>query len=631
VLLTGTTLLLKICEESPEAVTMYSAHTKLLVKVLKQLVQSSFSPEHDVGGINDPFLQCQILRLLRYLGKNNAEASDVMSDILAQVATNTEPTRNAGNAILYECVETIMGIEATQGLRVLAVNIMGRFLANKDNNIRYVALNTLAKMVAVDTQAVQRHRNTIVDCVKDADVSIRRRALELVYALINETNIKTLTKELLDYLEVSDSTFKPDLTQKIAQLVQKFAPDRRWYMDNMVVLLNQAGPYIKPEIWRSLIVVITNTPDLQGYMVRALYRALCAGLDRAAASLILVAVWVIGEYGDVLVNPGSAFLDGEEPLRVTGAEAVKMLEVLLSTQACDSEMREYIVTALVKMAAHVPETRPQVEQAIGKHTTSTFLEVQQRSCEFDRLFKSSSGGLFAKLVEHMPPLTEAEYMKATGASTLQSSDATASPKVDAPATGHAAADSLADLMGMNLLDSPTTDAAPTAATAAPDPIHDLLGLDATTPQAPGASAPGELDLNELFGSASPAAAPLVAPSHPPVTAFQKDGLSVVLTFTKPSPGRPELTDAVATMSNTNAQSIDALTLQVAVPKFMQLRLDPASGNALPPVGAPVTQGIHLTNTMHGQKPIALRLRIAYTVAGQPKVEMAEVSGLPLSL
>lgn len=60
----------------------------------------------------------------------------------------------------------------------------------QDNNIRYVALNTLAKVVGVDTAAVQRHRSTIVDCVKDADVSIRRRALELVYALVNETNIQ---------------------------------------------------------------------------------------------------------------------------------------------------------------------------------------------------------------------------------------------------------------------------------------------------------------------------------------------------------------------------------------------------------------------------------------------------------
>jgi hypothetical protein len=51
-----------------------------------------------------------------------------------------------GNAILYEAVSTIMGIETIGGLRVMAVNILGRFLANRDNNIRYVALNTLAKV-----------------------------------------------------------------------------------------------------------------------------------------------------------------------------------------------------------------------------------------------------------------------------------------------------------------------------------------------------------------------------------------------------------------------------------------------------------------------------------------------------
>ena len=106
------------------------------------------------------------------------------------MATNTESAKNAGNAILYECVQTIMAIEVESGLRVLAINILGRFLINRDNNIRYVALNTLHKVVASDPQAVQRHRNTIVDCLKDADSSIRQRALELVYALVNEANIK---------------------------------------------------------------------------------------------------------------------------------------------------------------------------------------------------------------------------------------------------------------------------------------------------------------------------------------------------------------------------------------------------------------------------------------------------------
>lgn len=53
------------------------------------------------------------------------------------------------------------------------LSLRAGMLVFRDNNIRYVALNTLAKVVGVDTQAVQRHRTTVVECVKDADVSIR--------------------------------------------------------------------------------------------------------------------------------------------------------------------------------------------------------------------------------------------------------------------------------------------------------------------------------------------------------------------------------------------------------------------------------------------------------------------------
>ncbi|XP_062098393.1 AP-1 complex subunit gamma-2-like [Humulus lupulus] len=141
--------------------------------------------------------------------------------MLMKVATKTESNKNAGNAILYECIETIMSIEDNGGLRVLAINILGRFLSNRDNNIRYVALNMLMKAMTVDTQAVQMHRATISECVKESDASIRKRALELVYLLINESNVKPLTKELIDYLEASDQEFKEDLTAKICSIVAK--------------------------------------------------------------------------------------------------------------------------------------------------------------------------------------------------------------------------------------------------------------------------------------------------------------------------------------------------------------------------------------------------------------------------
>jgi len=98
-----------------------------------------------------------------------------------------------------------MDIQSESGLRVLAVNILGRFLLNSDKNIRYVALNTLLRTVTMDSTAVQRHRATILECLKDPDVSIKRRALELSFALVNTQNFKAMTKELITFLQVKST------------------------------------------------------------------------------------------------------------------------------------------------------------------------------------------------------------------------------------------------------------------------------------------------------------------------------------------------------------------------------------------------------------------------------------------
>ncbi len=63
---------------------------------------------------------------------------------------------------------------------------------------------------------------------------------------------------------------------------------------------------------------------------------------------------------------------------------------------------------------------------------------------------------------------------------------------------------------------------------------------------------------------------------------------------------------------------------------MQLKLSPASGSTLAP-GGRITQRINVTNSMHGQKPLAMRLRIAYTGPAGPTVQQAEVKSFPAGL
>nr|KYP48792.1 AP-1 complex subunit gamma [Cajanus cajan] len=138
VLITGVQLCTELCKISSEALEhVRKKCTEGLVRTLKDLANSPYSPEYDVSGFTDPFLHIRLLRLLRVLGEGDADASDSMNDILAQVATKIETNKIIGNAILYECVQTIMSVEDNGGLRVLAINILGRFLLHQDNNIRY--------------------------------------------------------------------------------------------------------------------------------------------------------------------------------------------------------------------------------------------------------------------------------------------------------------------------------------------------------------------------------------------------------------------------------------------------------------------------------------------------------------
>lgn len=102
---------------------------------------------------------------------------------------------------------------------------------------RYVALHTLNKVVTMDTNAVQRHRSIVLDCLRDGDISIRRRALELSYALINAENVQFMIRELLAFLEVADNEFKLGMTTQICLAAERLAPNKRWHIDTVLRVL----------------------------------------------------------------------------------------------------------------------------------------------------------------------------------------------------------------------------------------------------------------------------------------------------------------------------------------------------------------------------------------------------------
>lgn len=180
---------------------------------------------------------------------------------------------------------------------------MGRFLLNSDKNIRYVALNTLLRTVHVDTSAVQRHRTTILECLKDPDVSIRRRAMELSFALINSQNIRTMIKELLTFLEKSDSEFKAQCSSGMINAAERYAPTIHWHLDTQLSVLIAVGNYVRDDVVSSTIQLISSSPsEEQGYITSRLWQSLQVPNNcEDKQPLLQVAIWAIGEFGDLFM------------------------------------------------------------------------------------------------------------------------------------------------------------------------------------------------------------------------------------------------------------------------------------------------------------------------------------------
>lgn len=634
VLLTAISCITEICAQD-EFVDFFRQQTvSTLVRILRGLVHSGYTPEHDVSGLTDPFLQVACLRLLRILGTGDVEASDKMADILAQVVTNTEITKNAGNAIVYECIMTIMAVESENGLRTLAVNVLGRFLLNRDNNIRYVALATLGTVVKDDSQSVQRHRGTIVECLKDADISIRHRAQHLVYSLVNQDNVRILVRELVDYLSEAETSMKGELAMKIMTCVDEFAPNKRYHIDTVIKVMLLAGNEVREETTTQLITLVISNPEIYGYAVQKLYVA--ASEELTLQSLAQVTLWCIGEYGEMLVS-GEGAGDEETPVPVSEDDTLDLVERYLKLNTTVTATKEYAMTALVKLSARFTGLG-RIKRLLQYYEHSVSLELQSRTCEYSQLVDQVE--IRSAVLERMPAVDMEVVRRAKaiaagdydGDSGYDDADAGAGLSLpparegggggrvaagslldddpdDAPAPD-ATGDLLGDLLGDSLGASAPV-AAPVTAGAADDLLGDLLGGVAAP--APVAAPPiggggGDL-LGDLLGGPAPAPAPapmmaaapapVAAPppvggaagAFPQIIAYQGKGIQIRMDFAK-APNNASMTAINATVV-TNQPSVTGFQMQAAVPKYIRMQMVRSPFPALPcaPLAGVVAAGL----------------------------------------
>jgi hypothetical protein len=207
----------------------------------------------DGPGTDDPAIRTTLNTVLERILKNSQESH------------KNPQHNNAQNAVLFEAINLAIHLDTESSIVQSAATLLGKFILSKETNVRYLGLDTMAHLAArsESLDSLKKHQDTIILSLRDKDISVRRRGLDLLYSMCDVTNSKAIVGELLRYLSVADYSLREEMVLKIAILTEKFAVEYEWYVDTILRLMSTAGDHVGDEVWYRVVQIVTNTEELQ--------------------------------------------------------------------------------------------------------------------------------------------------------------------------------------------------------------------------------------------------------------------------------------------------------------------------------------------------------------------------------
>jgi len=260
---------------------------------------------------------------------------------------------NARHAVLFEAITLILhiSVDSDSALVASCASLLAKFIQVPEPNIRYLGLENMARLAALPEMLpqVQQHQSKVVMALLDPDISIRRRGLDLLFAMCDESNVVEIVRQLLDYLATqADVASMEDLVLKTAVLTERFASDRVWYVDAMLELIEKGGEFVGDDIWFRVVQVITNEPSLQAYCAQKICKGLQMG-GLLAEPMLKAATYIVGEFGHTVTEiPGGtqlALLHQHFPSASTPTQAL-------------------LLSAYIKLALRAPHSSPDLQSQI---------------------------------------------------------------------------------------------------------------------------------------------------------------------------------------------------------------------------------------------------------------------------
>lgn len=323
---------------------------------------------------------------------------DALQKILdvAMEQTKNVQQNNAQNAVLFEAINLIIHLDTEDTLQQQISSRLGKFIQSRETNVRYLGLDAMTHLAArTETlDPIKQHQDIIIGSLKDRDISVRRKGLDLLYSMCDASNAKAIVGELLRFLQNADFAIREEMVLKIAILTEKYATDVQWYVDISLRLIAMAGDHVSDEVWERVIQIVTNNEELQVYAAQNALQYIKQ--EHCHETLVKIGAYILGEFGHLIAD---------QP-RCSPIEQFLALQGKLA--ACTSGTRAMILSCFIKFVNLFPEIKPQLLGMFELYTHTLDSELQQRACEYLALARMPTDDLLRTVCDEMPPFPERE-------------------------------------------------------------------------------------------------------------------------------------------------------------------------------------------------------------------------------
>ncbi|KAG9033687.1 hypothetical protein FRB95_014476 [Tulasnella sp. JGI-2019a] len=397
-----TSLVLALAQDHLDAYAI--CYQKAVGRLHKLIIDHEYPPEYIYYKVPTPWLQVKLLRLLQYYPPSDDPMVREALDRILQAILNasSEPIKNvqhnnAQNAILFEAIGLAIHLDPKSALVTSATTLLAHFILSKETNVRYLGLDTLAHLAArADSlEQIKKQQTTILLSLRDKDISVRRRALDLLYSMCDVDNAELIVGELLRYLKVADYGLREEMVLKIAISTEKFATSYKWYVDTILQLISTAGDHVGDEVWYRVVQIVTNTEDLQEYAAKVTFEHLKN--PTCHESLIKIGGYILGEYGHVIAD-------------APGYSPTEQLQLLQSKASyCSAPTRALLLSTYLKWVNVFPEIKQSLLLIFDRYSHVLDSELQQRACEYLAIAsRPEEDELLQNICEEMPPFPARE-------------------------------------------------------------------------------------------------------------------------------------------------------------------------------------------------------------------------------